>query len=347
MKINLALISIMSFIVLGAYSTVEIELDYPEYFPEPVYNFTNNKLSAEKIELGRKLFFDPVLSKDSTISCASCHSPYNSFSHTDHQLSHGINDQVSNRNAPAIFNVAWQKSFMWDGAINHLDTQPLAPIEHPKEMNETLEHIIIKLKRNKIYVNSFAQAFKDSIISVNHLLKSLSQFQLTLVSSNSGYDKVRQGLEKFNPQEEHGYELFKLNCNSCHAEPLFSTYQYANNGLPVDTTLQDPGRWAILMEAADSLMFKIPSLRNLSYTYPYMHDGRFKKLSQVLNHYTDGIVRHPTLSPELKDPIILSSDDKADLIAFLLTLNDKEFVFNPKHQFPKELLINSGNGTNE
>ncbi len=292
----------------------------------------------EKVELGRMLFYEPLLSKDNTISCASCHSPYNAFAHTDHDLSHGINDRIGTRNAPALFNLAWQKSFMWDGAVNHLDMQALAPLNHPDEMGETIENVVHKLQVSQTYRSSFYKAWGDSNITGEHLLKSLSQFQLTLISCNSKYDRVKQEKEKFTEQEQAGYELFKTHCNSCHSEPLFSSYQFANNGLPIDTSLNDYGKGAITKKASDSLLFKIPSLRNLSYTYPYMHDGRFKKLNEILNHYTSGIVASPTLSRQLQNPINLSSNDKTDLIAFLLTLNDKEFVFNPKHQFPKEIL---------
>lgn len=310
----------------------------PAHFPAPKYDFKQNPLTAEKVELGRYLFYDPLLSADSTVSCASCHSPFNAFSHTDHDLSHGIRDQIGTRNAPALFNLAWQSAFMWDGAVNHLDVQALAPISHPKEMAEDIAHVVAKLQRHALYPRMFLQAFGDSVVTGERVLKALSQFQLTLVSSHARYDSVKTGQATFNAQEKRGYALFKRHCNACHQEPLFSSYEFARNGLPVDTTLLDYGKGGITHLGKDSLRFKIPSLRNLSYTFPYMHDGRFKKLSQVLNHYTSGIRPSPTLSPELRKPIVLSSEQKVDLIAFLLTLNDKAFVFDPKHQFPKKIL---------
>lgn len=311
----------------------------PSHFPKPEYNFKNNPLSPEKTTLGRVLFYDPILSSDNTISCASCHSPYNSFAHTDHDLSHGINDEIGTRNAPALFNLAWQKKFMWDGAINHLDMQALAPIRHPKEMNESLPRIKKKLEKKSIYRNLFFQAYGDSSITGERILKALSQFQLTLISANSKYDKVKLGKEEFTEQEISGYKIFRQNCNSCHLEPLFSTFEFANNGLLIDTSLNDFGRGNITNNKNDSLKFKIPSLRNLSFSYPYMHDGRFEKLNEVLNHYTNEINQNPTLSKELKRPIILSSKEKVDLIAFLLTLNDKEFVFNPENKYPNQLRV--------
>lgn len=332
------LIISVSLIALFGFTSLKIfDLKYPSYFPTPVYDLKTNPLSAEKVELGKVLFYDPILSKDNTISCASCHSSYQAFGHTDHQLSHGINDQIGTRNAPALFNLAWHNSFMWDGAINHLDVQALAPIAHPKEMNEKIENVVKKLQATQLYPKLFLKAFKDSIITGEHVLKALSQFQLTLVSADSKYDRVKQSKMKFTEQEENGYKLFLENCNACHTEPLFSNYKFANNGLSIDTTLKDYGRYTITKQSSDSLKFKVPSLRNLSYTNPYMHDGRFNKLHQVINHYIH-LKDSKTLSPELKKPIQLNSNQKTDLIAFLLTLNDSAFVFNPQHQYPKTIL---------
>lgn len=310
----------------------------PSYFPEPVYELSNRHLVAEKIDLGRVLFYDPLLSKDGTISCASCHSPYNAFAHTDHALSHGIHDSIGTRNAPPLFNLAWQSSFMWDGAINHLDMQALAPISHRSEMGESLVHVVEKLQGEKLYRTMFKKAFGDSLITGQRTLKALSQFQLTLVSANSKYDQMRREELIFSQQEEKGYKLFQIHCQSCHQEPLFSTYEFANNGLPVDTFLQDEGKWSITGQPSDSLLFKIPSLRNLKYTHPYMHDGRFRKLREVIEHYTSGIAHSLTLDERLKMPIELSPHDRIDLIAFLMTLDDPNFVFDPKHQYPRNLL---------
>ena len=307
----------------------------PDYFPKPVYNFEQPPLDSNKIELGRILFYDPILSKDNTISCASCHSPFNAFAHTDHDLSHGIFDSIGNRNAPALFNLAWQKTFMWDGAINHLDMQALAPISHPSEMGSNINEVIKKLNESKAYKELFLNAFQDSTISTSKILKALSQFQLTLVSSNTKYDKVKMGKEAFTEQEKNGYQLYKNNCASCHSEPFFSNYNFENNGLPIDPTLNDMGRYVITENENDKRKFKVPSLRNLSFTYPYMHDGRFMTLQEVINHYTSGIEYSETLSSQFNESIELSSNEKVDLISFLLTLNDKDFVFNKKHQFKK------------
>jgi cytochrome c peroxidase len=312
----------------------------PKDFPDPIYNFSANPLSDDKIELGRALFYDPLLSKDNQISCASCHSPYNAFAHTDHDLSHGIDDEIGNRNAPALFNLAWQQSFMWDGAINHLDMQALAPISHPKEMGESIENVVHKLNGEPLYSTLFNKAYGDSIATGEKVLKSLAQFQLSLVSSNAKYDKVKSKSEAFTEQELKGYNLFLKNCNSCHAEPLFSNYAFKSNGLPIDTTLNDYGKWTITKNSNDSLLFKVPSLRNLSYTYPYMHDGRFTSLYNVINHYTNIQPDSSLVSTELNKTISFTNNNKTDLIAFLLTLNDKEFVFDKQNKYPTYLFNN-------
>ncbi len=315
------------------------KLTFPDYFPKPLYDFKNNPLDSAKIQLGRAKFYDPILSKDNSISCSSCHSSFNAFAHTDHDLSHGIKDQIGNRNAPALFNLAWQKSFMWDGAIQHLDMQALAPISSSLEMGDSLPNVLQKLRASPIYPKLFYFAYQDSSISGEHLLKAIAQFQLTLVSDNSKYDQVKQKQASFSEQEQKGYALFKLHCNRCHQEPLFSTYEFANNGLSIDSTLNDYGKGAISQQKQDSLLFKIPSLRNLSYSFPYMHDGRFDKLSQLIKHYTLPKTQLHFEKNLNQKPIQLNSNQRVDLISFLLTLNDKNFVFNKKHQFPKKILF--------
>ena len=296
----------------------------PKHFPEPVYDFSKNEITDKTILLGRTLFFDPILPLDSSISCASCHSPYNSFAHVDHDLSHGINDQIGNRNAPALMNLAWQKTFMWDGAVNHLDMQALAPISHPKEMGEEIGHVVDKLKRSQNYQKLFADAFTEGEITGQHTLLALAHFQLTLVAANSKYDRVQQKKEKFTEQERQGYFLFKMMCNRCHREPLFSTYEFRNIGLPVDTTLNDYGRMNITQDLKDSLLFKIPTLRNIERTFPYMHDGRFNTLNEVYEHYESGMQKTKTFAPEIDKSMALSAKDRVDLTAFLLTLTDDD-----------------------
>ena len=324
-----------------AFTKLETLFFIPVNWPKPVYNFSNNKISKEKILLGKVLFYDPILSKDNTISCASCHSPFSAFTHIDHALSHGIRDSVGTRNSPALMNLAWQKIFMWDGAINNLDMQALGPISHKAEMANDISSLVAKLNTMKMYRKLFKNAFGDSIATGEKTLKAISQFMITLISANAKYDRVMKKQESFTSQEKNGYKLFQKNCNSCHAEPLFTTNDFANNGLAVDTILNDYGRVRISKNQNDSLKFKIPTLRNIEYTYPYMHDGRFKKLFEVYNHYATGIVKSKTLATALQLPVILSSNEKVDLTAFLMTLSDKEFVFNKKFRYPKEVLLSN------
>lgn len=304
-------------------------------FPKPYYDFSKNKLDSLKIELGRKLFYDPILSQNNSTTCASCHSPFSSFAHNDHDLSHGIYDSIGTRNAPALFNLAWHKLFMWDGAINHLNQQPLAPIHSQTEMGSSIQEVITKLRKDSIYIIRFKKAFGDTQITSDRFLKSLAQFQLTLVSNHSKYDSVTRRQSTFTNQEKNGYRLFVKHCNSCHVEPLFTNYSFANNGLSIDITLNDLGRMKVTQNPKDSLKFKIPSLRNLTYSFPYMHDGRFKNLHQVLNHYVRDIKTSTHIDQRLQGGIRLTENEKVDLIAFLLTLNDNEFIRNPKFQFPR------------
>jgi len=312
-----------------------IYFDIPKGFPKPIYDFKNNPLSEEGFELGRKLFYDPILSKDSTISCASCHLQQTGYTHVDHDLSHGIEGKIGTRNSLTLQNLAWSKTFMWDGGVNHLDVQAIAPITSEVEMNETLENVVNKLNSTKEYQELFQKAFGTKKITGQLILKAISQFVVSLTTSNSKYDKVIRKEEKFTEMEQKGYDLFQLNCASCHTEPLFTNHNFKNNGLPIDTTLNDFGRMKITQNPKDSLLFKVPTLRNIEFTFPYMHDGRFKTLNEVVKHYNHGIQNSNTLSKELQNPMNLSDNQRVEIIAFLKTLTDKEFLFNPKYGYPK------------
>jgi cytochrome c peroxidase len=336
-------VSIIFFVLCFILSAFQFFDNYkfiiPKNWPKPNYDFSKNPLTSQKIELGRALFYDPILSRNNTISCASCHSQFTAFTHIDHDLSHGIDDRIGTRNSPALMNLAWHKSFMWDGAVNHLDVQALAPISHPDEMGENIENLILKLQKSKMYPRLFKKAYGDSIITGERTLKSISQFVLTLISANSKYDSVMRKQTNFTSQEKNGYELFKKNCSTCHKEPLFTNLEFENNGLAIDPILKDFGRMKVTKNPADSLKFKVPTLRNIEFSYPYMHDGRFKRLSEVMKHYTSGIKRSNTLSVHLQSPIVLTSNERVDIIAFLLTLTDKEFLFNPKFSYPKNIFL--------
>jgi len=314
----------------------------PEGWPKPVYNFVPNPVSAAKVKLGRALFYDPILSRNNTISCASCHSQYTAFAHIDHKLSHGIEDKIGNRNAPSLVNLAWSNSFMWDGSVHHLDAQAIAPISNPLEMDEKINHVVSKLQSSKLYRRLFQEAYGDSTVTGERTLKSISQFMLTLISSNSKYDKIQQNVPgySFTESEKKGYMLFQQNCATCHREPLFTSNKYENNGLQPDSILRDVGRVKITLNPKDSFLFKVPSLRNVEITAPYMHDGRYANLAMVLFHYTNNIYRTKSLAKPLKRRIVLTEKDKGDLISFLKTLTDEAFLRNPKHSYPRALFLN-------
>jgi cytochrome c peroxidase len=309
--------------------------DYPKSWPKPVYDFDKNPLTEEKFELGRKLFYDPILSRDGTISCASCHLQATGFTHIDHELSHGIDGEIGERNSLTLQNLAWNKSFMWDGGINHLDMQALAPITNKVEMDEEMDRVVFKLNQNALYQKLFKNAFDSDVITGQITLKAIAQFLVQLKTYNSKYDKVLKGEINFSDMEKKGYEIFKDKCASCHKEPLFTSSEYKNNGVEIDPTINDFGRMKITQKSSDSLLFKVPTLRNIEFSFPYMHDGRFSNLVEVMNHYSHGIKKSKTLSKELKKPLYLTDNQRTELIAFLRTLTDKEFLFNKKYGYPK------------
>ena len=339
MKKGMTIVIFFALLFVAFKNIPRMEFYVPPQWPKPLYDFSKNPLSASKIELGRSLFYDPILSRDATISCSSCHLQYTAFSHVDHAISHGIEDRIGLRNSPVLVNMAWQTSFMWDGAVNHLDVQALAPISHPDEMDEKPERVIQKLKASAIYQKLFFRAYGDSLITSERMLKSLSQFMLTFISANARYDSVMRNEARFSVKEQNGYTLFKKHCASCHQEPFFTNGQFKNNGLAVDRGLLDYGRMRVTGKFSDSLLFKVPSLRNVEFSYPYMHDGRFKTLYEVVDHYSGAVIKSKTLSIELCSSINLSTKEIVDLVAFLLTLTDRYFLFNPKFSYPKHILM--------
>ncbi len=306
----------------------------PKGWPQPVYDFKNNPLTQEGFALGRKLFYDTKFSKDGSLSCGSCHQQFAAFATYDHNLSHGINNAFTTRNAPSLANLAWTKNFMADGGINHLDLQPLAPITASNEMGETINNVLQKLKADTAYKRLFTKAFGDATITTQRTMKALSQFMLLMVSSNSKYDKVMRGEANFILPEQLGYDIFKKKCASCHTEPLFTDFSYRNIGMPVDTFLNDYGRMIITRNPADSLKFRVPSLRNVAYTAPYGHDGRFFGLSSVFDHYRNSAINGPTTDSLFKNKLALSNFEIGQLTAFLYTLSDTTFLKDKRFAEP-------------
>ena len=311
----------------------DVEFKTPPGFPKPVYEFKNNASTPEGFMLGRKLFYDPILSADSSVSCAFCHQRIAAFAHIDHPLSHGINALIGTRNVPSLQNLAWQQNFMWDGAINHLEVQPLAPLSNNKEMGESLAHVLGKLQANRDYVDAFNLAFHDTVVTSERMIKALAQFTGLMVSANSRYDQYVRGEEKFNDHELNGLKLFRNHCENCHKEPLFTDNTFRNIGLKPDTALGDSGRIKITGAADDYMKFKVPSLRNVEMTYPYMHDGRFRTLPQVLKYYAAGNFA-TNYDKSIERNIGLTNDEQADIIAFLKTLTDQQFLHDRRFADP-------------
>lgn len=323
---------------LLAFRNIEWEAippEWPKNWPDPSYNFAENPYSEEGFELGRKLFYDPDLSRDKTISCATCHLQYTGFAHVDHNVSHGIEGRKGTRNAPALINLIWQSTFHWDGGVNHLDAQAINPLTHPAEMDNTLENVLRYLRASKEYKTLFQDVFGDSSVTSRRLFQAISLYTTSLISCDSKYDQYMRKEVEFTDQEKRGLKLFRANCAACHKEPLFQMNGFASNGLPMDTNFRDLGRYEITQVASDSMQFKIPTLRNIEVSFPYMHDGRFRKLRDVLDHYTTLDVNQKYLSPSLKRRMNLSPEDKKDLIAFLYTLTDRKFLYNPRFSFPR------------
>ena len=330
--IGICLVGILSF---SDIFTTPLYLEVPKGWPQPKYDFKKNSLTEESFQLGRHLFYDPILSRDNTISCSSCHLQQTGFTHVDHQLSHGIEGKIGTRNSMAIINLAWNKDFMWDGGVNNLEVQAINPITSPTEMDEKLENVVAKLQNSPKYRTLFTKAYGDDKVTSQRLLKALAQFTVMLKSSNSKYDKVMRKEENFTQQEQRGYDLFKTNCATCHKEPLFADDRFEKNGLALDETLNDLGRIKITGKTEDKMRFKIPTLRNIQFTFPYMHDGRLKTLTEVIKHY-NSLGNDKSLPKELAKPMNLSDNDRVDLVAFLQTLTDKEFLFDKRFGFPKE-----------
>lgn len=301
----------------------------PSYFPAPAYKFQNNLVTKEGFELGRKLFYEPRLSRDNTISCGSCHIQSSAFTHHGHDVSHGIDDRLGKRNTPPIMNLAWSTTYMWDGGIFDLDFQPFAPITSHEEMDESVENVIAKLQAHPQYPGLFKKAFGSEIISTAHLMKALSQFMTMCISDNSKYDSVMRGTASFSTIEREGYELVQQKCSSCHKEPLFTDFSFRDNGIAIGAN-NDSGRFAVTLNPADMYKFRVPTLRNLSYTAPFMHDGRFYTLKAVLDHYGNMVHQKPNLDPIFQKNfgfgISLTEEEKEKIMVFLKTLDDRVFI---------------------
>jgi len=304
----------------------------------------DNPLTVEGVALGRRLFHDSRLSKNNAQSCATCHDSAKAF--TDGRAkSIGVDGDRGRRNAMPLMNLAWMKEFFWDGRAKSLREQVLMPIQDAHEMNEKLEAVVAKLARDRDYPAQFNAAFGTTNITSDRIALALEQFLLTLVSQESKFDRAARKLDTLTPQEQRGLQLFitehdparglrGADCFHCHGGNLFSNHQFMNNGLAPRAT--DAGRMEVTGTESDRAKFKVPSLRNIALTAPYMHDGRFATLEDVIDHYNGPLHRTRNLDPNLaKHPesgLGLSTEDKAALIAFLKTLTDEPFTQISKNQ---------------
>lgn len=303
----------------------------PTNFPQPVYDLSQNTPTAAGVQLGRMLFYDGLLSRDGSISCAECHNQAYAFTHHQHDVSHGIDNRKGTRNSLPLQNLAWSSSFFWDGGVQHLDLVPIVPIENPLEMDEQSGNVVAKLRKSTRYPSLFRAAFGTDEISGPRMLQALSQFMLTMVSGNSRYDRWvrREAGATLTDDEQAGLILFRTKCSGCHAGELFTDNSFHNNGLRVQGS-GDIGRATVTELAEDRYRFKVPSLRNVEKTLPYMHDGRFYSLEAVLDHYTGDVQPTDNLDPLLRTGdrlgIPLTPTEKRQLIFFLKTLTDEQFL---------------------
>lgn len=305
----------------------------PTHFPPMHYNNPKNPFSEEGVLLGRSLFYDESLSSNNLISCASCHHQANAFSDPGKALSEGVYGRLSERNSPALFNLAWNTSFMWDGGVNHIEIMPVAPFVNPNEMNISMREVIERVNANQDYRLAFKKVFGIDEINDKWILYALAQFMSVMISDNSKYDKYIKGQEDFTASELKGLKLFNTHCASCHKPPLFTDFSFRNNGF--QNPVLDSGRFRITQNPSDIGKFKVPSLRNSALTWPYMHDGQLQSLADVVEHYANLDNNTPLLDTDLKKKIVLNEEEKADLLAFLETLTDYEFIHNPMFSKPK------------
>lgn len=290
-------------------------LELPKHFPPIEYTIAINPVTDAGFNLGRKLFYDPILSRDSTISCGSCHQQKAGFAHLNQTTSQGIDGQMGLRNAPILTNLLWKKAFMHDGGINHFDIQPFGPISNPIEMNQDLNQLISKLNNNTSYKTQFKAAFGTDSIFSQRIFRALVQFMACMITANTPYDKFAQGdSSALTALQQKGLKIFLQKCNGCHTKPLFHDNGF-HQILPEQTDL---GRYAITGNQADKFKFATPSLRNIAHSAPYFHNGTAKSLLAVLTQKT-----------KTPSNIELSDTEQKALLAFLEGLSDNDFLTNP------------------
>ncbi|MDQ3017859.1 MAG: c-type cytochrome [Bacteroidota bacterium] len=318
-------------------------------FPPPMLPSDNLPTQAG-VTLGRMLFYEKALSGNESMSCVDCHQQKDMFSDI-RQFSVGVDNLNGRRQAMALFNLAWHRQGMfWDGRSPTLRDQALRPIQDPLEMHESLDNVVSKLSEMNIYRDQFVRAFGSETITSDLIGLAIEQFEFTLISNDSKFDQFQQGNAVLSESEERGRQLFFREvdpftgqkggeCFHCHGGFNFTNDQFMNNGLDDDASFSDPGRFEVTNLPKDQGLFKVPSLRNIELTAPYMHDGRFSTLEEVIEHYNTGVKNSSTMDELLfhnteQGGLQLSEMEKADLIAFLKTLTDPGLVVDDRFASP-------------
>lgn len=321
-------------------------LAVPANFP-PVNNVVSNPLTKEGVELGRRLFYDKRLSGNNRISCASCHQQQLGFADGVALNSIGVSGKLLHRNAPALLNLAWvNNGLFWDGGATNLESQAFAPLTNPDEMHQELFQLTNELKAIPDYVQRFQFVFDDTEIKTGYIAKALAQFQRTLISSNSKYDLYRRNdwQVQLSQSEVEGLQLVQSKCGGCHSSELFTDNLFHNNGIDADFSNSSAegifqGRFRVTQNPADLGKYRTPTLRNIFFTAPYMHDGRFATIEEVLQHYASGVRYSATVDPLVLQNagmpgISMSEDEKRSIITFLKTLSDSSFIRNRQFSNP-------------
>jgi cytochrome c peroxidase len=335
--------------VLFAVFDTPYPLSYPAYFGNRINTTADNPLTVEGVALGRRLFYERRLSANNTISCGTCHVQSRAF--TDgRRFSLGYDRTPTRRNSMSLANVLWTRHFFWDGRAPSLEDQAITPLTDAHEMGQSLDSSVRKLAGAPGYSAMFAAAFGSAEITPERIVRAITQFERTLISADAPYDRYLSGKADLSPSERRGFALFfgsgagagrvrSAGCGNCHGGPRIVTETYHNNGL--DSEPVDSGRQGVTQMGYDRGRFRVVTLRNIALTAPYMHDGRFRTLEEVIDHYSEHVTASPTLSPSLQDTgrkpiqLHLSVPEKADLIAFLNTLTDSTFITDPRFADPK------------
>ncbi len=325
--------SLFALALLSGCSDVSGVVENPDDVLKPPAGFpaiavpADNPYSAAKAELGRRLFYDTRLSRDYSVSCGSCHRQEHAFTDAS-ALSSGFEGRIGSRNAMTLTNVAYNTSFFWDGGVPTLEQQAIAPIIHPDEMNMHTDTLVTRLRSAPVYAELFAKAWGTSDISLERITRSIATFERRLLSSESGYDKWKRGdWDAMSGAAVRGSELFfgeKGDCFHCHGSFNFSDNMFHNNAIDSIST-GDEGRFKLTQRSSDMGSFRTPTLRNVALTGPYMHDGRFATLEEVVRHYNSGGKPHPSRDALMR-PLGLTPREEEDLVEFLKALTDPAFL---------------------